>query len=84
MSFTRRPGSGRSRQTSHPEDRHIKKRTRTVNCFIGHHLGTSSTFTKVHVSSRTIRRRLSQGHLCSRRPLRVLPLTSTHLRLLLE
>ncbi|GFT97039.1 transposable element Tcb2 transposase [Trichonephila clavipes] len=36
------------------------------------------------VSSRTIRRRLAEGHLASRRPLRVLPLTPTHRRLHLE
>ncbi|GFY26067.1 transposable element Tcb2 transposase [Trichonephila clavipes] len=36
------------------------------------------------VSSRTIRRRLAEGHLGSRRPLRVLPLTPTHRRLRLE
>ncbi|GFV67645.1 transposable element Tcb2 transposase [Trichonephila clavipes] len=36
------------------------------------------------VSSRTIRRRLAEGHLGSRRPLRVLPLTPTHRRLHLE
>ncbi|GFX54597.1 transposable element Tcb2 transposase [Trichonephila clavipes] len=37
-----------------------------------------------HVSSRTIRRRLAEGHLVSRRPLRVLPLMPTHQRLRLE
>ncbi|GFV74550.1 transposable element Tcb2 transposase [Trichonephila clavipes] len=36
------------------------------------------------VSSRTIRRCLAEGHLGSRRPLRVLLLTSTHRRLRLE
>ncbi|GFW32489.1 lig_chan-Glu_bd domain-containing protein [Trichonephila clavipes] len=36
------------------------------------------------VSFRTIRRRLAEGHLRSRRPLRVLPLTPTHRRLHLE
>ncbi|GFW23327.1 transposable element Tcb2 transposase [Trichonephila clavipes] len=36
------------------------------------------------VSSRIIRRRPAEGHLGSRRPLRVLPLTSTHRRLRLE
>ncbi|GFT95797.1 transposable element Tcb2 transposase [Trichonephila clavipes] len=38
----------------------------------------------VPVSSRTIRRRLAEEHLGSRRPLRVLPLTLTHRRLRLE
>ncbi|GFU05488.1 transposable element Tcb2 transposase [Trichonephila clavipes] len=36
------------------------------------------------VSSRTIRRRLAEGYLGSRCPLRVLPLTPTHRRLRLE
>ncbi|GFX37567.1 transposable element Tcb2 transposase [Trichonephila clavipes] len=36
------------------------------------------------VSSRTIRRHLAEGHLGSRRPLRVLLLTPTHRRLRLE
>ncbi|GFW29777.1 transposable element Tcb2 transposase [Trichonephila clavipes] len=36
------------------------------------------------VSSRTIQRRLDEGHLGSRHPLRVLPLTPTHRRLCLE
>ncbi|GFW31012.1 transposable element Tcb2 transposase [Trichonephila clavipes] len=53
---------------------------------------TSSAAIQVHValsllapaSSQTIRRRLAEGHLGSRRPLRVLPLTPTHQRLRLE
>ncbi|GFS54898.1 transposable element Tcb2 transposase [Trichonephila clavipes] len=61
ISFIRRPGSGRPRQTSRRED---------------HHIGP--------VSSRTIRRRLAEGHLGSRPPLRVLPLTPTQLRLSLK
>ncbi|GFW82858.1 transposable element Tcb2 transposase [Trichonephila clavipes] len=68
MSFTRRPGLGRPRQTSRREDR--KKCMRTVNCFIGCHPGTCSTFIRDPVSSRTIRRRLAEGawlHLGSRR-----------------
>ncbi|GFV21406.1 uncharacterized protein TNCV_2371631 [Trichonephila clavipes] len=36
------------------------------------------------VISRTIRRRLDEGHLGSRRPLRELPLTPTHRSLLLK
>ncbi|GFU62345.1 transposable element Tcb1 transposase [Trichonephila clavipes] len=36
------------------------------------------------VSSRTIRKRLAEGHLGSQLPLRVLPLTPTHRRLRLE
>ncbi|GFW43148.1 transposable element Tcb2 transposase [Trichonephila clavipes] len=63
---------------------HRKKCTRTANCFIGRHPGTDSTFTRGPVSSRTIRRRLAEGHLGSRCPLRVLPLTPTHRRFRLE
>ncbi|GFX97414.1 hypothetical protein TNCV_1077851 [Trichonephila clavipes] len=42
--------------------------------------GTGSTFPRAPVSSRTIRRSLAEGHLGSRPPLRVLPLTPTHRR----
>ncbi|GFV61353.1 transposable element Tcb2 transposase [Trichonephila clavipes] len=38
----------------------------------------------VHVSSRTIRTGLAEGHLGSRRPLRVLPMTPTHRHFRLE
>ncbi|GFU80856.1 uncharacterized protein TNCV_1882931 [Trichonephila clavipes] len=51
---------------------HRKKGTRTANRFIDRHPGTDSTFTGAHVSSRTIRRPLAEGHLGSQRPLRVL------------
>ncbi|GFX67116.1 HTH_Tnp_Tc3_2 domain-containing protein [Trichonephila clavipes] len=85
MYFTERPGTGRSRQTSRREDRHIVKNARVqqttssvaVQAQEAPSLGTT-------VSSRTIRRRLAEGHLGSRRPLRVLPLTPTHQRLNLE
>ncbi|GFW18412.1 uncharacterized protein TNCV_1184401 [Trichonephila clavipes] len=63
---------------------HRKKCTRTANCLIDHHPSTGSTFTRATASSRTIRRRLAEGHLRSRCPLRVLPLTPTHRRLRLE
>ncbi|GFX42390.1 hypothetical protein TNCV_1519541 [Trichonephila clavipes] len=42
------------------------------------------TFSRTPVSSRTIRRRLAEGHLGSRRPLHELPLTTTHRRQRLE
>ncbi|GFY05781.1 transposable element Tcb2 transposase [Trichonephila clavipes] len=85
MSFTRRPGSGRPRQTSRREDCHIVKNARVqptassaaIQAQLAPSLGTP-------VSSRTIRRCLPEGHLGSRRPLRVLPLTSTHRRFRLE
>ncbi|GFX22946.1 HTH_Tnp_Tc3_2 domain-containing protein [Trichonephila clavipes] len=54
---------------------HRKKCTHTANCFIGRHPGTSSTFTKGPVSSRTMRTSLAEGNLGSWPPLRVLPLT---------
>ncbi|GFY17891.1 transposable element Tcb2 transposase [Trichonephila clavipes] len=66
---TQRPGSGRPRQTNCREDRHIAQ--------VAPSLGAA-------VSSRTIRRRLAEGHLRSQRPLRVLPLTPTHQCLRLE
>ncbi|GFW35988.1 transposable element Tcb2 transposase [Trichonephila clavipes] len=85
MSFTRRPVSGRPRQTSRRKDRHIVRNARvqstaslaSIQAQVAPSLGT-------HVSSRIKRRRLVEGHLGSRRPLRVLPLTFTHRRLRLE
>ncbi|GFS57441.1 transposable element Tcb2 transposase [Trichonephila clavipes] len=76
ISFTRRLGSGRPRQTSHREDRHIVRNARvmptassaTIQIEVAPSLGAP-------VSSRTIRRRLAEGHLGSRRTLRVLLLT---------
>ncbi|GFS90504.1 HTH_Tnp_Tc3_2 domain-containing protein [Trichonephila clavipes] len=85
MSFTRRPGSGCPRQTSRREDHHNVRNARVQP--------TASSVTlqaqvapslEAPVSSRTIQRRLSEGHLGSRRPLRELLLTSTHQRLRLE
>ncbi|GFW41568.1 transposable element Tcb2 transposase [Trichonephila clavipes] len=83
--FTRRQGSRRLRQTSRREDCHIVRNARVqptalsvaVQAQVAPSLGTS-------VSSRTIRRHLAEGHLRSRRPLRVLSLTPTHRRLRLE
>ncbi|GFW63865.1 transposable element Tcb2 transposase [Trichonephila clavipes] len=85
MSFTRRPGSGRSRQTSRREDHHIVRNARVqptasspaIQTHVAPSLGAP-------VSSRTIRRRLAEGHLGLRRLLRVLPLTPTHRRLHLK
>lgn len=84
-SHTRRPGSGRPRQTNSREDRHIIRHARVAP--------TSSLSTiqtqvapslQAPVSVRTVARRLSEGHLVSRRPLRVLPMTPAHRRLRLE
>ncbi|KFM75446.1 Transposable element Tcb2 transposase, partial [Stegodyphus mimosarum] len=85
MSCTRRPGSGPPRQTSRREDRHIVRNARVqptassaaIQAQVAPSLGAP-------VSSRTIRRRLAEGQLLSRRPLRVLPLMPTHRRLRLE
>ncbi|GFV79503.1 transposable element Tcb2 transposase [Trichonephila clavipes] len=85
MSFTRRPGSRRPRQTSRREDRHIVRNARVqptassaaIQAQVAPSLGAP-------VSSRTIRRRLSEGHLGSRRSVHVLPLTPTHRPLCLE
>ncbi|GFV37183.1 transposable element Tcb2 transposase [Trichonephila clavipes] len=85
MSFTRKPFSGRPRQTSRRGDRHIVRNARVqraasssvIHAQVAPSLGAP-------VSSLTLRRRLSEGHLGSRRPLRVLPLTPTHRRLRLK
>ncbi|GFU67383.1 HTH_Tnp_Tc3_2 domain-containing protein [Trichonephila clavipes] len=76
MSFTRRPGSGRPQQTKRREGHPIVRNARV-------HLIASSAAIQAHrapslgvpVSSRTIQRRLAEGHLGSRCPLHVLPLT---------
>ncbi|GFU59924.1 transposable element Tcb2 transposase [Trichonephila clavipes] len=77
MLFTRRPGSGRPRQISRRKDCHIVRNARVQS--------TASSVTTIQaqvapslrapVSSRIIRRRLAEGHLGSRCPLRLLPLT---------
>ncbi|GFY08657.1 transposable element Tcb2 transposase [Trichonephila clavipes] len=79
MSFTRRPGSARPLQTTRREDRHIVRNARIQPT-------TSSAAIQAQVApslgapvlSRTIRRCLAEGHLGSRCPLPVLPLTPTH------
>ncbi|GFW47466.1 transposable element Tcb2 transposase [Trichonephila clavipes] len=78
MSFTRRPGSGRPQQTSRREACHIVRNARvqptassaTIQEQIAPSLGSP-------VSSRTIQKRLAEGYLGSRCPLRVLLLTPT-------
>ncbi|GFV29959.1 transposable element Tcb2 transposase [Trichonephila clavipes] len=85
MSFIRRPGSGRPQQTSRREDHHIVRNARAQT--------TASSATiqaevvpslEILVSSRIIRRRLAEGHLGPRHPLRILPFTPTHRCLRLE
>ncbi|GFV19289.1 transposable element Tcb2 transposase [Trichonephila clavipes] len=76
MSFKQRPGSGCPRQTCRREDRNIVRNARVqstassaaIQEYVAPSLGAP-------VSSRTIRRSLAEGHLGSRRPLRVLSLT---------
>ncbi|GFS64905.1 transposable element Tcb2 transposase [Trichonephila clavipes] len=85
MSFTRRPGSGYQLLTSRREDRHIVRNARVrptaslaaIQAQVASSLGAP-------VFSRTIRRRLTEGHLGSWLPLRVLPLTPAHRHLCLE
>ncbi|GFX38436.1 transposable element Tcb2 transposase [Trichonephila clavipes] len=85
MSITGKPDSGRPRKTSRREDRRNVRNAReqptassaAIQAHVAPSLGTL-------VSSQTIRRRLAEGHLGSRRPLRVLPLMSTHGCLRLE
>ncbi|PRD30479.1 UNVERIFIED_CONTAM: hypothetical protein NCL1_26274 [Trichonephila clavipes] len=85
MSFTQRPGSGRPRQTSYQEDRHIVRNARVQPTASSAAIQTQIVPSlETPVSSHTIRRRLADEHLGSRCPLRVLPLTPTHQRLRLE
>ncbi|GFV33556.1 HTH_Tnp_Tc3_2 domain-containing protein [Trichonephila clavipes] len=78
MSFTRRPGSGCPRQTTHREDRPIGRNTSSQPT-----ASSASIQEQVApsvggpVSSRTIPRHLSEGHLEARSPLRLLSLTPT-------
>ncbi|GFW13606.1 transposable element Tcb2 transposase [Trichonephila clavipes] len=81
MSFTRGPGSGRPRQTSRREDRHIVRNARVQPT------ASSAAFQAqvapslgANVSSRYIRRLLAEGHLGLQHPLSVLLLTPTHRR----
>ncbi|GFV33008.1 transposable element Tcb2 transposase [Trichonephila clavipes] len=79
LPFTLRPDSERLRQTSHRENHNIIRYAHvqsiassiTIQAHVSPSLGSP-------VSSSTIRRHLAEGHLGSRRPLRVLPLTPTH------
>ncbi|GFX65703.1 transposable element Tcb2 transposase [Trichonephila clavipes] len=85
MSFTRRLGSEHPRQTNRREDRYIVRNARvqpTASSAAIQALVAPSL--KAPVSSRTIRMCLTEGHLGSRCPFRVLPLTPTYRRLRLE
>ncbi|GFX18239.1 transposable element Tcb2 transposase [Trichonephila clavipes] len=85
MSFTRRPSSGRSRQTSRRVDYHIVRNARVqpTNSSASIQAQVAPSLEPL-VSSRTIGRCLAEGHLGSRCPLRVLPSKPTHRRLRLE
>ncbi|GFW96324.1 transposable element Tcb2 transposase [Trichonephila clavipes] len=84
MSFTQRPDSGRPRQTSRLEDRHIVRKARVHPTASSTAIQAQVAPSLAHVSSRTIQKHLAEGHLRSRRPLCVLPLTPTHRCLRLE
>ncbi|GFU75965.1 transposable element Tcb2 transposase [Trichonephila clavipes] len=79
MTFIRRPGSRRPRQTSRRGDRRILINARVQpiasSTAIQAHVAPSL---EAHVSFRTIRRRLAEGHLGLRRQLHVLLFTPTH------
>ncbi|GFV68835.1 transposable element Tcb2 transposase [Trichonephila clavipes] len=85
MPLTRRSGSARSRQISRQKERQLVINTRlqptassaAIQAQVSPLLGGP-------VSSRTIRRRLADGHLGSWHPLRGLPFTPTYPRLRLE
>ncbi|GFU82207.1 transposable element Tcb2 transposase [Trichonephila clavipes] len=85
MSFIRRPDSRRPQQTSRREDHHIVRNARLqptassaiIQTQVEPSIGTS-------MCSRAIQRRLAEGHLGSRLPLRVLPYTPSYRRLHLE
>ncbi|GFT50964.1 transposable element Tcb2 transposase [Trichonephila clavipes] len=85
MSFTRRPCLGRPLQTNRRENRLIVRNAciqptaslAAIQAQVAPSLGAP-------VSSRTIRKRLAEGHFRSRHPIRVLPLTPTYRRLHLE
>ncbi|GFV11361.1 transposable element Tcb2 transposase [Trichonephila clavipes] len=79
MSFTRRPGSERPRQTSRREDHHIVKNAHVQSTVSSATIQAQvAPSLEVPVSSRAIRRCPAEEHLGSRRPLRVLPLTPTY------
>ncbi|GFU60892.1 transposable element Tcb2 transposase [Trichonephila clavipes] len=87
MSFTRRPGSRRPQQTSRQEDRKIVRNSRVQTTASSAAIQAQAQVAPslgAPVSSGTIRRCLPEGHLGSRRPLCVLPLTPTHRLLRLE
>ncbi|GFW99110.1 transposable element Tcb2 transposase [Trichonephila clavipes] len=85
MSFTRRPGPRRPRQTSLRADRHIVR-----NACVQPTASSAAIQAQVEpslgapLSSRTTSRCLAEGYLVSRHPLRVLPMAPSHRHLPLE
>ncbi|GFX36656.1 transposable element Tcb2 transposase [Trichonephila clavipes] len=74
MSFSRRPSSGRPRQTCRREDHHIVRNARVQPTASSAAIQAQvAPSLRAPVSFRTIRRRLAEEHLGSRRPLSVLP-----------
>ncbi|GFT67219.1 transposable element Tcb2 transposase [Trichonephila clavipes] len=71
----RTPSTDQSRRPPH-----CKKCMRTAHCFISRHPGQVAPSLGALLSSRTIRRRLAEGHLGSWCPLHMLPLTPNHQR----
>ncbi|GFX58487.1 transposable element Tcb2 transposase [Trichonephila clavipes] len=75
----------RPRQTSRRENHHIVRNARVQPTSSSTAIQAQAALSRVaNASSRTIRRRLAERHLGSRRPLRVLILTPTHQRLRYE
>ncbi|GFW80549.1 transposable element Tcb2 transposase [Trichonephila clavipes] len=85
MSFIRRPGSGCPRKASRQKVNHIVRnaRVQTIASSAAIQAQVASSI-GVPVSSRTMRRRICEGHLGLRHSLHVLPLTPTDRRLRLE
>ncbi|GFW19302.1 transposable element Tcb2 transposase [Trichonephila clavipes] len=85
MSFIQRPGSGRPCQTSCRENHRIVRNIRVLPTAssVAIHADVAPSL-RGPVSSRSKRRRLAEGHLGSRHPLSVPPLTAILQRFRLE
>ncbi|GFY15818.1 transposable element Tcb2 transposase [Trichonephila clavipes] len=84
MSFTRRPGSGRPRQTSRQDHQIVRNACVQPTASSANIQAQMEPSLGAPVSSQTIRRRLAEEHLGSRCPLLVQTLTPSHRRLRLE
>ncbi|GFU25904.1 transposable element Tcb2 transposase [Trichonephila clavipes] len=74
MSFSGRPGSRRPRQTNSREDRHIIRHACVEPTSLAAVQKQAAPSLRAPVSSRTIARRLAEGHLVTGGPLRGLPM----------